>query len=332
MSTDTARILQELEIVTGTLIPDADMTKLKIRYEEIVANYQVERKTLQSLENDLSDKITLYINAMQLEGQSELTLVGNERELLKFAEYVNKPAVQVNTPDIRSYLSTNPDWAAGTVARKLAVIKSFYRWCVDEEMLLRNPANKIRPPKQPKRLPKAITATELETLREACESLRDRALIEVMYSTGCRLSEVAGMKLTDIDWRQSSLSVVGKGNKERIVYLNEKAVYHLKKYLAEREYDENESEYLFTTSVRPYRKMASASIRTVICKISDRSNLNKHIHPHVLRHTFATLAMDNGIELGDLQQLMGHVNSSTTLRYATVSEERKHNAHKRFVQ
>ena len=154
MSNDTARILQELEIITGTLIPDADMPKLKIRYEEIVANYSVERKTPTSLENDL----------------------------------------------------------------------------------------------------------------------------------------------------------------------------------AECEYEENYSSYLFSTESRPYRGLANASIQNIIHNISERSGLSKNVHPHILRHTFATLAMDNGIELGDLQQLMGHESSSTTLEYATVSESRKHTAHKRFVQ
>lgn len=216
--------------------------------------------------------------------------------------------------------------------KKLSVIKSFFTWLVDEEIILRNPSSRIKQMKQPKRLPKALTATELEKLREACETYRERALVEVMYSTGCRLSEVSGIKRKDINWNKSSLSVIGKGNKERIVYLNPKARFHLERYLEYREEAENDCEYLFTTERRPYRQMKAKTIQDAIDKIASRTDIEKNVTPHTFRHTMATLAMENGIELGDLQQLLGHESANTTLRYAQVSEERKHIAHKRYVQ
>lgn len=332
MGTDTARILQELEMMASTLLPDEDIAKLKYRYEEIISNYDVNRKTPENLENDFMDKVNMYLSALRLESYSDTTLEGYERELTLFDRYTQKPPVLINTPDIRKYLASNPKWSPGTISNKLTIIKSFYQWCVNEELLLRNPANKIKPPKQPKRLPKGFSQSEMEQLRQACKDSRDRALVEVFYSTGCRLSEVSNMLMGDIDWQRSSINVVGKGDKERIVYLNPRAVYHLKLYLKDREYADDHCEYLFTTSVRPYRKMSNASFEGIFKRIAKRTWIKDSVHPHRFRHTMATQAMENGIELSDLQQLLGHENPSTSLRYAAVSEERKQQAHKRYIQ
>lgn len=330
--TDNRKLISDLTTNIMTIFPDTDEVKLTVRIEEVVGNFDAKIKTNDDLDNDLTGNIKLYISAKRLEGLSELTLEDYYRELMLFDFRVNKPTVRITTADIRHYLAGMDDVMASTQGKKLSVIKSFFIWLVDEEIILRNPAARIKQMKQPKRLPKALTAIELEILREACETLREQALVEVMYSTGCRLSEVSGIKRSDIDWSSGSIRVIGKGDKERVVYLNPKASYHLERYLEECEENENESEYLFSTERRPYRKMQNKTIQDAINKIAARTNIRKNITPHVFRHTFATLAMENGIELGDLQQLLGHVNPATTLRYAEVSEERKRNAHKRFVK
>lgn len=329
---DNRKLINDMVVNLTTLFPGLDEIQLSIRVEEVVARFNAELKSVDGLKEDLIDNIKLYISSKRLEGLSELTLEDYYRELMLFEFRVGKPTVQINTTDIRQYLANNEGVMASTNGKKLSVIKSFFAWLVDEEILLKNPAAKIKQIKQPKRLPKALSAVELEQLREACHTLRERAMIEVMYSTGCRLSEVSGMKRKHVNWSNSSITVIGKGNKERIVYLNPKAAYHLEKYLDECKYAEIECEYLFSTERRPYRQIKNKSIQDIIEKVSKRSNLDKKVTPHVFRHTMATLAMENGIELGDLQQLMGHETPSTTLRYAAVSEERKHNAHKRFVQ
>lgn len=332
VANDTARLLMELEVIANTLISDEDVVKLKLRFEEVANNYNVDRKTIEEMENDFNDKIDFYIAAIRLEGYSEQTLYGNRLDLTTFGKFVDKAVVQVTTSDVRRYLASKPDWANSTVAKKLSTLKAFYKWLVAEEFILHDPTAKIRTPKQEKRLPKAMSPDELEMLRDACVDSKERALVEVFYSTGCRISELAGMKTADIDWRNGGLPVVGKGNKERIVYLNGKAIYQLKKYLTYREYEEDDCEYLFSTTLRPYRKMSNVAIRKIINRIAARVDTSKKVTPHVFRHSMATNAINNGIELGDLQQLLGHSNPSTTLRYTAVSEERKHNAHKRFVQ
>lgn len=329
---DVAKLLSDLDVVVSILSPDIDSVKLKIRLEEALDRYDVNLKTEESRKDDLIANIKLYISAKRLEGLSELTLQDYYRELMLFEFYVQKSTVAVTTSDIRTFLARDESVSASTTGKKLSVIKTFFTWLVDEEIILRNPAARIKQIKLPKRLPKALTSLELEALREACVTLRERALIEVMYSTGCRLSEVSNMTKDKIDWTNGSITVIGKGNKERVVYLNPKAVYHLKLYLEECEENDNYSEYLFSTTRRPYRQMKNKTIQDAVDKIASNSNITKNVTPHVFRHTMATLAMENGIELGDLQQLLGHESANTTLRYAAVSEERKHQAHKRFVQ
>lgn len=325
------QLMRELELVNSTLNPDVDVSTLKIRYEEILNNYSVKKKTSEDLKDDMISNINMYISAKKLEGLSELTLIDYERELVLFKDFVNKTTASVTTADVREYLASNPEIMSSTSGKKLSVIKSFFSWMVEEDLILKNPVSRIKQIKNPDRLPRALTEIELEILRESCETNREKALVETMYSTGCRLSEVSGMKVRDVDWTRGSIKVIGKGNKERIAYLTPKASHRLKIYLEERKEDENNCEYLFSTIRRPYRRMKNKTIQDLINKIADRADLDKNVTPHVLRHTFATLAMENGIELGDLQQLMGHSNPGTTLRYAEVSEERKYNAHKRFI-
>ncbi|OIJ12648.1 integrase [Anaerobacillus alkalilacustris] len=324
---DTARLMNDLEVVISTLFLDVDRRKLVIRLEEVLSNYEIQRKTETDIEGDLQEKIDMYLSARQIEGMSDKTLEGYKLELKLFSEKIDKPIVQINTADIRKYLASNSSWMISTVDKKLSALKSFFAWMVEEELLLRNPAAKIKPPKKPKRLPKGLSIEEMEIVRDSCKDQRERALIEVLYSTGCRLSEIANIKTTDINLHEMKIHVIGKGDKERTVYLSIKSMHQLRKYLNSRN---DECEYLFVTERKPYRKMSNRNIQRIIDKIEQRSNISKKITPHTFRHTFGTLAMENGADLADVQKLLGHEDPSTTLVYAHVSEERKKQAHKRF--
>lgn len=324
---DTARLVNDVNVIVTTLCPDVDATKLSIWLEEIVSNYEIQRKTVTEIEKDLAEKIDLFISSKRLEGLSEISLDGYLIELKMFERHFQKAVVQITTSDIRKYLASNPKWKMTTVDTKLSVLKTFFGWLVSEEIILRNPAVKINPPKKEKRLPKGLTVEELEMIREACETLRERALIEVFYSTGCRLSELSNMKITDVNTQNMSMKVIGKGNKERVVYLSFKALYHLRKYLNSRT---DNCESLFITLRKPYKGVGNRAIQREIDKIESRVSISKKLTPHVMRHTFAQLSMDAGIELADLQHLMGHSNPSTTLVYSNVSEERKQQAFKKY--
>lgn len=327
MSNDTARLMSDLNTIVSTFIPDVELNKLSIRLEEVLCNYEIERKSDLKLAMDIPEKIELYISSKKIEGLSAKTLMGYKSELLVFSRFCQKATVLVTTTDIRSFLASFSEAKMSTIGQKLSVLKSFFGWLVKEEVLLRDPTLKVKLPKKPKRLPKGLSIEELETVREACDTLRQRALIEVFYSTGCRLSELASIDRGDINIREMNLKVIGKGNKERVVYISIKALIHLRKYLKSRTDD---CEALFITSKQPYRRLGNRAIQREIDKIEQLSAIKKKLTPHVMRHTFANLSMDAGIELADLQHLMGHSNPSTTLVYSSVSEERKQQAFKKY--
>jgi len=324
---DTARLMNDVLVVLTTINPDIELNLLEVRLEEVMSNYEVERKSDREIENDIFEKIEIFLSSRKIEGLSSKTLAGYKIELRMFAYYVNKAAVKISTTDIRNFLAHNQSWKINTIDRKLSVIKTFFGWLVREELLLRDPSAKIKAPKKPKRLPKALSIDELEMVRESCETKRERALMEVMYSTGCRLSEIGNMKMSDMDLQERSVTVIGKGDKERIVYLSFKALHHLNNYL---NYRNDDCEFLFVTERRPYRKMTGRTIERIIDKIESRVKLSKKLTPHVFRHTFATLSMENGADLADVQHLLGHEDPSTTLIYSHVSEERKKLAFKKY--
>ncbi|MBO1515649.1 tyrosine-type recombinase/integrase [Metabacillus sp. BG109] len=324
---DTARLMNDLDVVVSTLSPEIDINKLVVRLEEVLSNYEIHRKSQKDIENDIQEKIDIFLSARKVEGLSNLTLDGYKLELGLFAKYMNKAVVQITTSDIRKFLAHNENWMISTVDRKLSVLKSFFAWLVREEMLLRDPTAKIKAPKKPKRLPKGLSVEELEIVRESCENLRERALMEVMYSTGCRLSEIQNLKTSDINIQEMNARVIGKGDKERVVYLSFKALHHLRSYLKSRD---DECEFLFVTERRPIRKMSDRNIERIVDQIEARANISKKLSPHTFRHTFATLAMENGADLADVQQLLGHEDPATTLIYSHVSEERKKQAHKKY--
>lgn len=320
-------LLRQLTTEVTALCPDIDQLQLRSRFAAILSLYDIKPINI-DYNLDLMEKIDTFLSAKKLEGLSPLTLEGYELELRIFADKVRKPVNEITTQDIRLYLSMFPDIKLSTLSTKLSRIKSFFAWLTEEEIIDRDPARRIKPPKTEKRLPKALTIEELEMIREHCETYRERALIEVLYATGCRLSEVIGINKEDINWHEGTVNVIGKGDKERTVYLSFKAMYHLKKYLKSRT-DDNPA--LFVTSKKPYNRLGARSIQREIKKIAARTDIKKDVHPHVLRHTFATLTLNNGADISAIQHILGHASPATTQIYAVVSDERKQQQYKRHL-
>lgn len=322
-----ADLLRQLSMEVATLCPEVDKLQLRSKMAGILSMYDIKPINL-SFNPDLLEKVDTFLSAKKLEGLSPLTLEGYQLELKIFAEKIQKPADEVTTQDIRLYLSQFSELKLSSISTKLSTLKSFFGWLTEEEIIQRDPTRKIKPPKKEQRLPKALTIEELEILREACETFRERALIEVLYATGCRLQEVVGINLEDINWHEGILNVIGKGDKERTVYLSFKAMYHLKKYLSSRT-DKNTA--LFVATKKPHNRLGGRSIQREIKKIAARTDIKKDIHPHVLRHTFATLTLNNGADIATIQGILGHASSATTQIYAVVSDERKHQQYKKHL-
>jgi integrase/recombinase XerD len=329
MNTSSAgeHLISEIVGYISELVP-IDVENVKNKLSTIISPYQVQRVESEEVHPDLHKKIKLFLSSKKIEGMSKHTLDGYKLELNIFADNVKKRTDEIGAADIRVFLAQFEHLKMSSISRKLSVLKSFFGWLTFEEMLDRDPTAKLKPPKKEKRLPKALSIEELEMLREACITPRQRAFIEVLYATGCRLSEIHQLNRNDIDFNTKSCRVIGKGNKEREVYFSFKAMYHLRKYLMHRLDDE---QALFITERKPYRRLSKRGIQREVSKIAKTANLEKKVSPHTLRHTFATLTLNNGADLVAVQHLLGHSDPSTTQGYAVLSEERKRDAHKKFL-
>lgn len=310
--------------------PDIDQNRLRTTLELILNDYDlkpVERALTVSA--NIRDRLILYIASKKLDGLSILTLKGYAQHLKRFSIFMPKNVEDITAMDIRLYLSEfsrGRDIKTSTIQTEISILRSFFSWLENQDYVLKSPMRKINQVKSEKRIVKSLTVEEFESLREACLSLRERALVETFYATGSRLSEISGMNKDDINWQNMSAQVIGKGNKERIVYFSYKAFYHLKKYLNNRT---DNCESLFVTERKPYTRLGNRSIQRSFKIIAARTNLKKNIHPHIMRHTFATLALDNGANLADIQALLGHEDPATTQIYATVTEQRKQEAYRK---
>lgn len=304
------------------------LQEIQPKLSEVISDYDIKRIEPEHNHPDVQEKIDMFIAGKQLEGLSKTTLKDYKIKLRKFPEQVKKKVEDITTNDIRQYLSQYAHQKRTTQSGKLSVLKSFFGWLAAEDILPKDPTAKIKPPKKEKRLPKALNIEELELLRESCHGVRQRMLLESLYATGCRLDEVHKLNRDDVDFQTMSCKVVGKGDKEREVYFSYKAMYHLKKYLLSRTDD---CPALIITERKPYRRLSHRGIQREIRMLVTNSGLQKKVSPHTLRHTFATLTLNNGAELVAVQELLGHENPATTQIYASISAERKREQHKKHL-
>ncbi|NEZ85878.1 integrase [Clostridium botulinum] len=299
--------------------PDIDQLKTRAIVEEVLYKYSILPEETALIASDIEEKIQIYLATKKLDGLSKKTLKNYEYNLLIFANHLRKPLATINTMDLRMFLAVRcKDMKQSSVNGQISILKSFFGWLADEEYIPKNPAKKLKQTKEPKRLRHAMTEEEVELLRQASKTDREKALVEFLISTGCRLSEVVGVNKDDINWYEMSLNVIGKGDKERKVYFNTKAKILLKKYLLTRE-DDNLA--LFVTSKRPHARLGGRSIQREIKKIAKRAGINKSIYPHLFRHSFATNKLNAGMPMPVIQHLMGHESPATTQIYAQLSEK-----------
>lgn len=310
----TIKILGKLSLE----YPEIDQLKIRNILDAVLSNYDVLTKETSLVQSDLIDRAMMFIAVKKLDGLSEKTLYNYKLHLQRLNQYVLKPVNFITTTDIRMYLAQiSKDKKQSTLATEISVLKSFFGWMHDEEIIEKNPMKKIKQPKVAKRLRSALTIEEVERLRDACSTSRERALLETLYSTACRLDEVVKLNKNDINFNTLSARVIGKGDKERIVYLSSKCKLYLEKYI----YSRNDNcDALFVTSRRPHSRLGRRSIQKEIANIGIIANIEKPIYPHILRHSFATHALQSGMTLDTIQRILGHTDPSTTQIYSELND------------
>ena len=297
---------------------------------EILKGYTILREADEE-KSDLKKRISYYLGAKRIDGLSPRTLANYKYTLDMFSERVNKSVSKITADDIRgyiSYLSEARGLRETSLQTHISVLRAFFSWLLMEERIKKNPMLKIRSLKLDKKNARqALSVEELERLRDACKGYREKALVEFLVSTGCRLSEVAQLNVADLDFNNRSVTVTGKGNKERPVYFSIRARLMLQEYIKERKGGEG----LFVNSKTPYLPLKPRAIQRIIHGLSVRAGLDARVHPHLLRHTFATHALNSGMDVTAIQQLLGHENISTTQIYAAMNEDVIRHQYNKYV-
>lgn len=266
-------------------------------------------------------------------GLSDGTLNNYKLILELFFNQVMKPPELIEPNDIRMFLfiyQQDHGVSFRTLDKYREYIARFFAWANNEEYIQNNPAKHIPAIKHEVKPRMALSQIELEYIRNSCETLRETAIIEILYSTGCRVSELVALQKTDVNWHEKTVHLYGKGRKHRTSFINAKAEVALLKYLDSRN---DSSNYLFVSERRPYKNLTKEDIEKIVREIGNRAfcKTNKNITPHILRHTTATTALQNGMPIADISQLLGHENIDTTMIYAKSSLENVQAGHKKYI-
>jgi tyrosine recombinase XerC len=270
---------------------------------------------------------------------SDHTVVNYQRDIMQFWQFLDDDTLTVqdiNRSMLRRYLShlQQGGYARSSIARKLSSLRSFFRFLVAEGFCEQNPLQHLSTPKQERLLPNFLYQNDCFALLAAPDSSilgqRDRAILELLYATGIRVSELVGLSMHDVDWRGGYLRVFGKGSKERIVPIGKMACQSLGEYLVSSRPKllRHPKEAAFFLN-RLGGRLSDRSIRRLIDKYVEQAALKTHVSPHTLRHTFATHLLDNGADLRSVQELLGHTRVSTTQIYTHVTKERLKTVYRR---
>ena len=282
----------------------------------ILADYRITRET--GREGDLRKRITAFLAAKKIDGLSAKTLKNYREMLLAFAAQVDKPAARISADDIRGYIGTLAERGLkdSSIQTHINTLRSFFGWLDSEDLIKRNPTRKIKSLKIDRaKARRPLTMEQLERLRDGCRSYKEKALVEFLVSSGCRLGEIVGLRTDAVDWQGRSVVVLGKGGKERTVYFSVRAKLMLQEYLAQRK----GGDALFASSRAPYEPMRPRAIERALQQIGERAGETRRVYPHLLRHTFASNALNAGMDITIIQHLLGHTDPKTTLIYAELS-------------
>lgn len=310
-------------------LDNAQLQELQRAVEHCLFGYEVtELKSSQT--DDNSELLTLFINAKSIEGCSEKTVIYYQSTVEMMLKTVNKSAKHITTDDLRQYLShyqSERNSSKTTIDNIRRILSSFFTWLEDEDYIVKSPVRRIHKVKTEKRIKDTYTDEALELMRDSVEEIRDLALIDILASTGMRIGELVMLNKNDINFEERSCIVFGKGSKEREVYFDARTKIHLQNYLESRT-DGNRA--LFVSLNGKHERLQINGAERRLRELGKRLNIPK-VHPHKFRRTLATAAIDKGMPIEQVQQLLGHQKIDTTMHYCMVKQENVKNAHRKYI-
>lgn len=311
-------------------LDNAQLKQLKQVMEQTLYHYEVTDTETKPEEDDSNDLIVMFITAKRIEGCSEKTLKYYQTTIDAMVSALGKNVRHILTEDLRTYLSeyqSRNQSSRVTIDNIRRILSSFFSWLEEEDYIIKNPVRRIHKVKTASSIKETYSDEDLEKMRDNCEVLRDLAMIDMLASTGMRVGEMVLLNRDDMDFAERECVVFGKGDKERIVYFDARAKLHLQEYLDSRT-DENPA--LFVTLRAPHERIQIGGIEHRFREMGKRLNIPK-VHPHKFRRTLATMAIDKGMPIEQLQRLLGHQRIDTTLQYAMVKQSNVKTAHRKYI-
>ena len=342
MDTSQNQITVIDDIIKNTLINNGALDEsqaraLKESLELTLSKYNImedlNKSEMIRIQEENAKILRDFINAKGIEGRSHTTLYAYAKEVSKMFMCINKHLSSITATDIRDYMAFRKQTGnlkSHTISNIRLYLMSFFKWCYVEEIIRKNPMDRIGVVKVEEKIIETLTDEEQEIIRCACKSERDLAIIDILSGSGMRVSELVGLNISDVDFQTGELKVFGKGSKERICFLTGKSKVHLKWYLESRT-DDNPA--LFVTAKKPYDRMTKAGVEYILREIAKSSNIPSiRLYPHKFRSTLATNMINKGAAAEHVQGILGHSNVNTTLKnYAKIDKETYKRAHRQFA-
>ena len=314
------------------LLEQDQLDALKETVRAVLSGYEVQKRETSLMRTDQNgmNYLLVFLESFRQNGKSEGTIEQYRLHLSRMLSYVGKNVQEIEDDDLIDYIHKYKQ------IRKVSnrylnsirlVFNSFFRWLQRRKIIMRNPVDGLDPIKYRQVVKKPLSPEELERVRCACEKERDLAIVEFLYSSAVRVSELIRLNREDICWESDDVMVLGKGNKEREVYLNARAHLHLKKYLESRT-DDNPA--LFVSGRSPHERLTKAGVEYIVARIGKAAGV-ENVHPHRFRRTAATDLLRMGMPIEQVQELLGHAKIDTTRIYCTVTREQVRASHRRFM-
>lgn len=319
--------------VVQRMLPYLDnkqLVDLQNNLNQVLQRYDVKLINGGNSENDNQELVGKFISAKRVEGCSEKTLKYYLATIEAMNSSLEKDVRIIQTEDLRKYL-TDYQMQNGsskvTIDNIRRILSSFFAWLEDEDYIIKSPVRRIHKVKTVSNIKETYTDEELEWMRDSCEELRDLAIVDMLASTGMRVGEMVLLNRDDLNFNERECIVLGKGSKERIVYFDARTKLHLQEYLKGR-VDDNPA--LFVTLRAPYKRIQIGGIENRLRELGKSLKISR-VHPHKFRRTLATMAIDKGMPIEQLQRLLGHQRIDTTLQYAMVKQSNVKSAHRKYI-
>ena len=311
-------------------LDNAQMQQLQKVLENTLFGCKITARTEKKDTDDNPKLIDAFVAAKRIEGCSEKTLKYYRITIETMVASIDKGIRHIQTEDLRSYLTdyqSKNQSSRVTIDNIRRILSSFFSWLEDEDYILKSPVRRIHKVKTATNIKETYTDEDLEKMRDNCTELRDLAMIDMLASTGMRVGEMVLLNRNDIDFNERECIVFGKGSKERVVYFDARTKIHLQNYLRSRK-DDNPA--LFVSLKSPYERLKIGGVEVRLREFGKQLGLQR-VYPHKFRRTLATTAIDKGMPIEQLQQLLGHRKIDTTLQYAMVKQSNVKIAHRKYI-